>query len=72
MHELGDEVYNLSDDHGEHKNLASDSTLRNELGALLDAHVNSDAADLGLSVKGDLDEAERARIEKEMRDLGYM
>ncbi len=72
MRELGDEVYNLSNDHGERQNLASDTTLRNELGALLDAHVNSEAADLGLSVKGDLDEAERARIEKEMRDLGYM
>ncbi len=72
MGELADEVYDLAADPAETRNLASDRSLRGELSALLDAHLASPAPDLGLSTMSDLDAAARARIEQEMKDLGYM
>lgn len=72
LREWGAEAYDLGRDPRERANVAGSAPWRGELEALLAAHLDAAAPDLGVSGKADLDAAERARIEKEMRDLGYM
>lgn len=72
MRELGPEAYDLGRDARERANVHGSAPWRRELDALLDAHLTAAAPALAVSGRGDLDDHERARIEKEMRDLGYM
>lgn len=65
---LGDEVYDLEADPGETHNLAGDRALLRSLRADLERHLASGGAVAALSA----DEEQRKRIEKEMKDLGYM
>lgn len=72
--EWGDELYDLATDPGERRNLAGSPVHRpdrRELGRLLDAHLAAQAVPPAPRDDGPDDE-ERARIEKELRDLGYM
>ncbi len=71
--QLGDELYDLASDPAEQVNLAKRRNLRRPLAALLREHFRQNAGpSLIAGTKEDLDEAERARIEKELKDLGYM
>lgn len=72
MKQLGDELFDLADDPLEQSAITSNPALESQLRTLLEEHLDSDAVDLGLSGKSDLNAAEQARIEKEMQDLGYM
>ena len=72
LRELGDELFDMAADPAETMNLASERSLRDRMRRLLDEHLASPVAAIGLSTAADLDAAEKARIEKEMKDLGYM
>ncbi len=68
--DLGAELFDLAADPGETRNLARSRPEARELGRLVDAHL----ATVRPKIDGGAgpDEAERRRIEQEMRDLGYM
>ncbi|HPF69803.1 MAG TPA: hypothetical protein PLQ13_03955, partial [Candidatus Krumholzibacteria bacterium] len=68
--ELKSELFDLAADPGETRNLGRGRAEARELGRLLDAHL----ARVRPRIDGGAgpDEAERRRIEQEMRDLGYM
>ena len=68
--ELGAELYDLAADPGETRNLHRDRALAAPLGRLLDRHLATVRP--AISAVGGPDEAERRRIEQEMRDLGYL
>lgn len=68
--ELGAELYDLAADPGETRNLHRDRALAAPLGRLLDEHLATVRP--AIVAVGGPDEAERRRIEQEMRDLGYL
>ncbi len=70
--EWNDELYDLEADPGERRNLRQRRAIRAELAALLDEHLASQTADLGLRGAADLSDAERGHLEEEMRRLGYL
>jgi len=72
LREWGEEAYDLDRDPRERSNVAGSAPWRGELAAALDRHLSTPAPALAVSGQADLDDAERARIEKEMKDLGYM
>jgi len=67
---LGSEIFDLARDPRETRNLINDKELRRGLQAILDEHLAAPVP--GPLGNHDLSDAERRRIEKEMRDLGYM
>ena len=68
--ELRDEIYDLAADPGETKNLVGNAGLRKSLRELLAGHLAASGLTSGAAV--DLEDEQRKRIEKEMKDLGYM
>lgn len=68
--ELGDELYDLASDPGESRNRARERALAGPLRAALDRHLAESAEDVEAAIHAS--DEQRARIEKEMRDLGYM
>lgn len=68
--ELGPEVYDLAADPGETRNLARDRALAAPLRRLLREHLATVRPAVAAGTGPD--EAERRRIEQEMRDLGYL
>ena len=67
---LARELFDLAGDPEEKKNLFSRKDLRKPLLDTLHRHLSAKVPELNLN--REVDEAERERIEKEMRDLGYM
>ena len=67
---LGTEIFDLSVDPGEKRNLVGDRALRRRLTQLVDAHLLDRSP--AVAVNQDLDEEQRKRIEQELKDLGYM
>ena len=70
--ELHHELYDLAQDPTEHHNLARRSELARPLASLLRQHFQQRRPSIPPPSAVPLDEAERARIEKELKDLGYM
>ncbi|MFH1845475.1 MAG: sulfatase-like hydrolase/transferase, partial [bacterium] len=71
--ELGGELFDLASDSGERENLYRQRQRSRPLVDLLDEHFRTEEQRPPIDSPGiDLDEAERARIEKELKDLGYM
>jgi len=70
--ERGEELYDLAVDRHERRNVAARDPRRRDLLETLQAHLRSEAPAIGLSDASTMAADEKARIEKEMRDLGYM
>jgi hypothetical protein len=68
--ELRDELYDLAADPEERHNINHRKNLRRPLAKRLAEHSRRPAT--GQPAAGELEAAEKARIEKELRDLGYM
>jgi hypothetical protein len=70
---LKSELFDLAADPRERNNLAGDRRLRRPLTELLAQHLAENAtARPSTEPDETMDEAEREKIEKELRDLGYM
>jgi arylsulfatase A-like enzyme len=70
---MKEELYDLSADPGEQNNLAGNRRLKAPLLRLLRQHFEESAVEAPPEEPGDeLDEKEREKIEKELKDLGYM
>ncbi|MFH2051178.1 MAG: sulfatase-like hydrolase/transferase, partial [bacterium] len=67
---LRPEIFDLEQDPGETRNLAGDRDLRKRMQGLLAAHLASRPREILADTR--IDDAERRRIEQEMKDLGYM
>ena len=71
--ELKDELYDLAADPHEKNNLAGDRQLKRPLSQSLDRHfADNTAVSTPVETGSDLSEEEREKIEKELKDLGYM
>jgi hypothetical protein len=71
LREWRDELFDLAADPGERVDLIG-RRPHGELARRLATHFATPAPDLGFSDRDDLSAAERARIEQELRDLGYL
>jgi hypothetical protein len=72
---LKDELYDLSADPKEKTNLAGERDRIRPLATLLEKHLEEAALgsdNLVGDAARELDDAEREKIEKELRDLGYL
>jgi arylsulfatase A-like enzyme len=73
LRELGRELYDLHSDPAEHCNLFGHNPQARAMVALVRNHLRAiGSASLSDGTGQDLDDAERKRIEQELRDLGYM
>jgi len=71
--ELGSELFDLASDPGEQRNLIGQRQLAGPLKSLLADHFRTEGAKPAFTEGSqDIDADEKARIENEMKDLGYM
>jgi choline-sulfatase len=71
--ELKDELYDLAADPHEKNNLIGDRQLRRRLSRFLEEHFTENTyGSKPVETESDMDDEEREKIEKELKDLGYM